>query len=412
MAPKIQRRKQTRKQSGHGSLTWIGVRGVWVVKGHVKRPDGTYSRPILHRFDKAIQSRAEAEAAFERWCNRQSKEKAALRASVRTVDRLAESFAKQNPKARPLYLSTARQWSNMQGRLRLDEYHGDHFRAFRDALDADAAKGGPTTGTKTREGVNAKLKAVRYIVQWGISQRLVDPGLGAILRAVEPLRKGKSDAPEGEGRRACSVEQFDAMVEWLPDRWADVAIVQRWGGGARPSEILSLHRDELRQVDGLWVAVKQEHKTACKGFAREIVFSPPAAPVIERLLAECTDADPWLFSPRRWEIARHRARGEAESAAGTLGDYPNHSAYRKAVDYACDTACGAAGLTKAQSWKITPYQICHLRLGEIDAALGKEHARATRGHSAATMTANYTKDADAEKNRRLAIEAAGVGCGD
>lgn len=411
MPPDKQRRKQGAKHSGHGSLSWIGSRGVWRVIGHEKAPNGKTRRPILHTFDKSIQTRTEAEAAFTRWCKRREKENEQRRAYVREVGHLAEVYAKAHPDARALYLSTAKQWANVQGRKRLDEYHGDDFRAFRDVLDADAAAGGVTTGTTTRGGVNAKLKAVRLIVQWGISQRLVDPGLGAILRAVEPLRKGRAQAPEGEGREACTVEQFDSMLPWLPEHWQDVAILQRWGGGARPSEILSLHRDELQIVDGFWLASKGQHKTAGKGIAREIVFSQPAAAIIERLLSECTDDDPWLFSPRRWEIARHKRRGEAENVNSALGDYPDHSAYRKAVASACNLVCAHAGLGD-ESWRITPYQICHLRLGEIDAQLGKAHAQATRGHTSATMTANYTKDADKEKTRRLAIEAAGVGCGD
>lgn len=421
MAPPPKRKKQAGPRSGYGSLSWIGSRKIWVVLGFQSTPTGKVRRPILHRFDDRddtgalrIQTRGQAEGAFALYIARKRKAAALnLRAACRDVRGLVAAYLAAQPEARALYRSAAQQWATMQGDIRLDEYLGDHFRAFRDALDALAADGDLEVGTRTREGVNAKLKAICLIVAWAVSQRMVEPELHSILRAVEPLRKGRSLSPEGEGRIACTIEQFNAMLECLPDRWFDVALIQRWGGGARPSEILSLRRDELQKVDGLWMATKTEHKTAGKGVHREIVFAPADGVngTIERLLAECTDADPYLFSPRRWEAQRHRLQGRRDDAAtnGTLGDYPDHSAYRKAGAGACRAYCEGNGLRGDAAWQITPYQICHMRLNEIALKLSKEHARATRGHTSAVMTANYTKDADADNNRRLAIAAAMVG---
>lgn len=95
-------------------------------------------------------------------------------------------------------------------------------------------------------------------------------------------------------------------------------------------------------------------------------------------------------------------------ALDTLGPHPTEGSYRKAVLDACEVA--RDGGKDCPDW--TPYQLCHLRLSEIKAALGPEHASATRNHSTTAMTAEYTKTTDAERKRRLAMEAARVGVED
>lgn len=412
MARKLARRPQRGKQSGFGSLCWIGSRARWVVKWYAKRPDGGVSRPYIHVFDAEVQTRGQAEYAFGQWLEQQKREQALhLRLPAGDVRTLCREFVSRGIE---LYRrgdkiasywgfdkATADQWANMQGDLRLSEYDGDHFRAFRDALDRMAA--GPQSKGKrsvsTREGVNKKLKAVRRIVKWGVSCKLCQPSLLDILKSVKGLAVGEARARDGKGREACTIEQVEATYPYLPPAAQSAVWLLRWSG-ARPSEVLSLRVDELELLDTdppMYCAVKRDHKNAKKGKARTVFFAPVVTEDITALLAACTKADQFLFSK-----ARMVASGEAE----------NVREVEKASGHLCAEALAdlvevAADLAGVEHW--TPYQLCHLREDEINAALGIEYAQAARNHSTATMTANYTKRSTDQKMRRMAMAGAMVG---
>lgn len=404
------RRPQKGSQSGFGSLTWIGREKRWVVRGHVKTPDGKVKRPTLHSFPRAMRTREQAEAAFSAWCaSRTADEALHLRLPALDVRALCTAFRErgQEPYRRGEELAThwgfdfatAEQWAAMQGDIRLAEYDGDHFRAFRNALDKLAAM--PCDGLKkrkvqTREGVNKKLKAARRIAKWGVSCRLCPPSLFDILKAVEGLKHGQARAKEGDKRKACTVEQFELTAELMPEygRWA--LWLLRWSG-ARPSEVLTLKSDELTKVDEngetLYRADKADHKNAGKGKDRAIYFSPPVVALLDELIAATTPEDPYLFSMARVAASEPGLFRAAKPGAACL-----------TFDLLAGWVTRYAKLAEVDHW--TPYQLRHLRSTEIANFAGKEAAQAAAGHSQATMTDTYTKGANAEKTRRLAVEAA------
>ena len=409
------RRPQKGSQSGFGSLTWIGREKRWVVRGHAKTPDGKIKRPTLHSFPREVRTREQAEAAFKAWCASRIADQALhLRLPALDVRALCAAFRERGQE---LYrrgdklathwgfdYATAEQWANMQGDIRLSEYDGDHFRAFRNALDKLAAM--PSDGLKkrkvqTREGVNKKRKAALRIVKWGVSCKLCPPSLYDTLKAVEGLKQGQARAKDGDKRQACTLEQLEQTAELMPTYGRYAVWLLRWSG-ARPSEVLSLRSDELTKVDAgdieIYRADKAEHKNAGKGKDRAIYFSPTVTALLDDLIATTTPEDPYLFS-----MARIRASDPTLFRAAKKG-----AAYLTA-DLLAKWVERYAVLAGVPHW--SPYQIRHLRSDEIAAGAGKEHAQAAAGHSQATMTDTYTKDSNAEKTRRLAMEAALVGGG-
>lgn len=116
------------------------------------------------------------------------------------------------------------------------------------------------------------------------------------------------------------------------------------------------------------------------------------------MIAATTPEDPYLFSMERIRASEP----ELFRAASKSGPYLSEERLARWVKR-------YAELAEVDHW--SPYQIRHLRSDEIAAGAGKEHAQAAAGHSQATMTDTYTKDSNAEKTRRLAMEAALVGGG-
>lgn len=398
------RRKQAGRHSGVGSLAWDKSKGRWRIRQYIVQPDGSVSRPSIAIPDEY--QTAEGAKAYLAKLARDEQEKVALRRMgiTRDVAGLVKAFCDgarssvTNDGDWSLYTATGRQWVNMQGRVLLADYSGRHLRAFRDALDTLAAKEKVGKTVTTRGGVNKKLYAIRRIVKWGISAGQCAPDLLEVIRSVEPLRQGQAAAREGTGREACGAADFDAALPFICEPFNFAAILQRWGGGARPTEILSLR---VREIDlAALCARKVNHKTKAKtGIVREIFFTPTDA--VKEALAELLKRtkpgeNDYLFRPGAWGMLD---RGQK---------HPDHSTYRKALNEACGMARDAGRACE----DFTPYQICHLRLEEIEAAMGPEHAQATRQHSAATMTAQYTKRTKAERTRQLAQEAAMVGVED
>jgi integrase len=403
------RRPQSPKHSGFGSLCWVGAKKRWIVKGYAKAPDGSTKRPRLHTFPLEVQTRWDAEQAFGEWVETQRREQAMhLRLPALDVRSLCAAFIERGidnyargTKSKVWHADrkAAEQWSAAQGDIRLSEYDGDHLRAFRAALDKLATKGrrkGENHVVSTREGINRKITSIRRVVAWGVSCKLCQPGLVEVLRAVKGFAEGESAAKDGAGRTACTIDQYEATMEEMPPSGRAACILIRWSG-ARPTEVLSLHRDELERVGDIYRAVKAAHKTAGKGFERTLYFAPAATPVIEELLDMATTADPWLFSARRIAVEEPGLLRVREGSQRT------HIDYRTLGEWINRTNA----IFGIPHW--TPYQLCHLRLSEIDAALGKEYAQAARDHSSAVMTANYTKESDRKRKAALALEAAMVG---
>lgn len=393
---------------GSGSLIYIKSRKRWAIVGYEVQPDGSVRRPTEY-LPPEIATRQQAETFLQR---RLAKDLVQARGHRRnfaqTVAALVDAFVLEAPaqyrRARGLAQhwgsdkATAEQWKRMQGKIRLSEYGGCDLRTFRDALDA--------LNAYTRYGVNRKIDAVRRVVRWGVSHDLCPPDLLATLKAVEPLRTGQALSRDGGPRSAPPHEHFYAALDKLPARWRWVALLQRWTG-ARPTEILCLRVKDLDRSGDIWIARPQFHKTEHHGVARDLYLPPHLYADLACFLDALTPED-YLFSPRRWAREAHQdavgrrpnQKPNARKSTRTLGDFPDHSAYRKAIKKACEDAGVAV---------FTPYQLCNLRLTEIELALSREHASAARNHSDLQVTATYTRLAQEKRRAALSKEAAMVG---
>ncbi len=361
------RRKQEKRHSGIGSL--VQRRGRWYIVGceTVTGLDGKTKKKRPHKaLPKDIVTRADATREFNRMAQEARAGKGHHKPSTKTVKALCEAWEAAQDAAHPLTLSTARQWANVHGDKQLDGYGTADLLAFRRVIEESAIA--------TRGVINAKMGRVRQIVKWGTATGHAPDGLLSRLQALAPLMAGRTQAAEGKGRTPASVDAFKAVLPHLPEPFRAITIILRWTA-ARPSEILGLVPAEVNTTDFPWIISKVDHKTAGKGKHRAFALPDPAeaalTPYLDRspCFAVSTDTNP-----------------------------------TRPLAMAIESACKAAGVEV-----FTPYQLRHLRLTEIAQQCGPEMAQAAAGHSSASMTLNYTKQAAEERALALAKAAALVG---
>ena len=121
--------------------------------------------------------------------------------------------------------------------------------------DSEAARGRP------RVGCNALVKHIRRVFQWAESQELVPRGTHNSLKTVEPLRLGRTVAPELPEIKPVEDAVVEAILPYLPDIVADMVRVQRLTG-ARPGEACSLRPADIDRTEAVWKWKPPHHKTS------------------------------------------------------------------------------------------------------------------------------------------------------
>ena len=121
--------------------------------------------------------------------------------------------------------------------------------------DSEAARGRP------RVGCNALVKHIRRVFQWAESQELVPRGTHNSLKTVEPLRLGRTVAPELPEIKPVEDAVVEATLPYLPDIVADMVRVQRLTG-ARPGEACSLRPADIDRTEAVWKWKPPHHKTS------------------------------------------------------------------------------------------------------------------------------------------------------
>jgi integrase len=274
--------------------------------------------------------------------------------------------------------------------------------------DAEAAAGRP------RVGCNALIKSVRRLFQWAESQELVPRGTHNSLKTVEPLRKGRSIAPELPPVKPVADEVVDATLPFLPDTIADMIRFQRLTG-ARPGEVCGLRPMDVDRSGQDWVWRPPNHKNSWREADRVIMIGPRARKILERYLLR--DAAAYCFSPAEAERKRNRLRRLARRSPMTPSqrarkpkpngrrrprDHYDTVSYRHAIIRAV-AALNAArkekdpGSTPVEDW--SPNQLRHAAATEIRKRFGLEAAQVVLGHTSADITQVY-----AERNQALAAK--------
>lgn len=191
---------------------------------------------------------------------------------------------------------------------------------------------------------------------------MVEPVILERLKAVAPLKAGKTDAVDDPAWEAVPMVNIEAVKQRVKQQTRDLIDLLLLSG-ARPGEIIGLKTSDIDRSGPVWVAILSDHKTAHLGKTRKIFFGPKAQLILNRYLKANPAAR--LFTASR-------------------------NSFYQCVTEACDRA-------EVPRW--SPHWLRHNAATEVRDAFGLEHAQAVAGHSSPNMTARYSTKMD-----RLAAE--------
>jgi integrase len=270
-----------------------------------------------------------------------------------------------------------------------------------------------------RNEVNRRTRLIVRMFKWAVGNEKVPPSVHHGLKAVEGLRKGRTDVRES------------ALVKPIPDCFVDairphvsrqvwaMAELQRLSG-MRPGEVVIMRTIDIDTSGRVWIYTPESHKTEHHDRERKIYLGPQAQQILKPWLRPELTA--YLFSPREALAERAAALRTARktpvqpSQRNRRNKNPKHApgeryttlSYALAIDRGCDRAFPhptLAGIpekdltddqrTELQAWRKAhrwhPNRLRHNAATRLRREFGLEIAKAVLGHSSVAPTQIYAE---------------------
>lgn len=250
---------------------------------------------------------------------------------------------------------------------------------------------------RSRSYINAQMKRLRSLFKWGTSKALIPVSILEALKTVEPLKYGRTEAPERQPVVSVSAEVVEATLPHLNHVVAAMVKLQQLCG-ARPGEVVritpAMIDRTMEESKGVWLLRFDKHKTAYRGKKRIIPLGKQAQSVLLPFMLR--GADDYCFSPaeatkRRLE-ERHSNRKTpmncgnspgtniAKSPKKTPGDRYDTQSYGHSIR----ESCKKAGI---EPW--APNRLRHAYCTVTSKAVGVELTSQMMGHSGTAITKVY-----------------------
>ncbi|MEM9348205.1 MAG: site-specific integrase [Planctomycetota bacterium] len=281
-----------------------------------------------------------------------------------------------------------------------------------------------------RKTINDYVNFIRQMFKWAVAEELIPSSVYEGLRAVEGLKKNRSEAKETEPIRPVALDHVDAIQPFVSRQvWALIQL-QRFTG-ARSGELVILRKSDIDTSGKVWHYSPLKHKNQHRGHDRIIPFGPKSQAVIQAFLLD-RSPDAYLFSPAEAERERremmHKQRttpmgygnrpgtNKKRNPKCSAGDHYTTNSYRSAITRACDLAFPPAdplGPRKDESqraWKrrlsvkekeqvkawqkdhrFRPHQIRHAVATQVRKETNIEVARAMLGQKSLDATEIYAE---------------------
>ncbi len=255
-----------------------------------------------------------------------------------------------------------------------------------------------------RKTVNSRIRKLRRIFRWGVAEEIVSPWVWEGLRAMEPLQRGRTKAPECAPVEPVPIKDIQAVLSHMVPSLRAMVQVQLLTG-MRPGELVQLRLTDIDRSgpDGCWVFTPRTHKNEHKSLSRRVVLSRTVQKLIKPFLT--LDPEALIFNPsavveerKRAMRARRRskvtpsqlARDKERRERPKRQFSPEWSAgnYRKAIHYACD----AAGIER---W--SPGRLRHNFQDLAERACGLEASSKALGHKQLATTEHYRNQLDLDQ---------------
>ena len=273
----------------------------------------------------------------------------------------------------------------LYGRTLAREFGPVALKALRqEMIDAELSRG----------VINSRVRKIKRIFRWGVSEQLVPTEVVIALETVEGLQMGRTTAREAPPVTPVPDEIVDKTLRYLPEVVADMVRFQRLTA-CRPGEVCVLRPCDVDRSGGdIWVYRPKGHKSEHQGRKRTVFIGSKAQAVLLPYLLR--DADSYCFSPldtERKRLARMRANRKTKVQPSQL-DRSKKNAKRKpgeryttnSFGYAIRRASEKAGVER---WG--PNRLRHTAATRIREQFGLEAAQTVLGHAKADTSEIYAE---------------------
>ncbi len=322
------------------------------------------------------------------------------------------------------------------------------LRIIRDSMIQGDPEGPYPREPWSRKYINQQCRRIRSVFKWAASHELADVSVYQSLCTVEPLKLGRTTAPEGKPVGPVAIEAVDAIRPFI-GRQVTALIDLQLLTGARGGELLKIRAMDIDTTNssGVWSYRPVEHKTAHRGKSREILFGPEAQKVLAPFMKD-RPRNAYLFSPNEAvteRIAKLHGQRKTPLSCGNspgtnrvaapqwgAGDYYTSNTYARAIVRGCDLAFPpppplrpiklengklethaqfmerlkpaqkAALLAWQREHRWHPHQLRHTAATNIRKKFGLEAAQLLLGHSSAHVTDAIYAERDSGKLEAIA----------
>lgn len=256
----------------------------------------------------------------------------------------------------------------------------------------------------SRKTINGQIHRLRSFFRWCVAEELAPAGVWDALRAVESLRRGRTEARECDPVRPVPLAYIEAIRPRV-SRQVRAMVDLQLLTGMRPNEVVQIRWADIDVTGEAWTYRPVRHKTQHHGLDRVIHLGPRAQAVLNDFKNSNTTAA--IFSPFESEAERSVARRKARETPMTpshaarkpkadrrrpAGDTYSVDSYRRAIERACDVA-------EIPRW--TPNRLRHNAATVLRKQFGIEAARVMLGHTELATSEIYA-ERDQEQAAKIA----------
>ena len=261
-----------------------------------------------------------------------------------------------------------------------------------------------------RKYCNKLTGFIRAVFSWGVAQEIVPAPIADALDYVQPLRKGKTTAPEREPRTPVPIEVVNATLPYLLPTIADMVRLQLLAV-MRPSDVFRMKVGDIDKSQEIWVYRPGYHKGTWREHHRAVALGESEQAILTKRMAG-KEPGQYVFTPK--EAMQERCERDAAKRKSKVSpsqqkrkekcakkpkrkylDCYNANSYRRSIARAIEAANEKLPDDKKIShWY--PYKIRHTGVTELVKTEGLDVARAVAGQRSVNVTQIYNHSDEAK----------------
>lgn len=211
------------------------------------------------------------------------------------------------------------------GNLLVLDFGPKRLKEIRDRMIADGL---------ARNSINARIRRIRHVFKWGVSEQLVPTSILVGLQAVNGLQAGRTAARETEPVGPVAELKIEAVKPFVSRQiWGLICFMRLTG--ARPGEAVRIRWCDIDAEGPVWLYSPARHKTQHRGKRRVIAIGPEAQKVLNQFPGNDTD---YVFRPQQ-ALEEFSAANYGDSATvRQVGDRYSMNTLPAILKIACERA--------------------------------------------------------------------------